>query len=186
MLETALAVFAIYPFRCLSCARRFLAFRPGVRYRLQRARRRALDRVPVTIPCELSWAEGARGGTIAELTMHGAAVEMEGTLVPGMEVAVVLRRPEGTAPITVERAVVRWTRPGRVGLGFVAIAAADTARLRRVLLAARGYSPELARTRRLSRRRRAARAGVPWLLLTVVATVFVVMLGISLLPLLRG
>lgn len=185
VIEAALAVVEVYPFRCLGCAHRFLTFRPGVRFTLHRARRRALDRVPVAIPCEVTWADARTSGSIAELTMYGASVETDAVLVPGMEVGVVLRRPGGRAPITVEKAVVRWTRPGRVGLGFVAIAADESARLRRVLRAARGYSPELARLRRVGRRP-SSRGGVPWLLLTVVTAVFVVMLGISLLPLLRG
>ena len=173
-------------------------FRPGVHSPVRHGRRGTLARVAVAIPCELGRCDGATGigeavaapldrtaAFITDLTVHGAAVATDASLATDTKVSVTLHPSTQTEPIVIENAVVRWTQPGRVGVGFVAMDATERVRLRRLLLSARGYARAMIRMRRSTPRPLSASSEVPWLLLAVIAS-FVVMLAISLLPLLYG
>ena len=194
--EGALSAVDVYPFRCPACGNRFLAFRSGHRSPIRHGRRATFARVAVAIPCELGPRDGAAGvdepvavpldraaAFITDLTVNGAAVATDASLATDTKVSVTLRPSTQAEPIVIEEAVVRWTQPGRVGVGFVAMGANERARLTR--LSARGYARAMTRVRRATRRPLSTSGETPWLLLAVFA-MFVVMLAISLVPLLYG
>jgi hypothetical protein len=118
----------------MGCAYRFFAFRPGERSRKRPGARRTADRVPVSIPCDVTTKDGVTAGTFIEVSLQGGAVDTHPTPAPGTEVTVVLHAKHVDRPVRITKAVVRWSRLGRFGLRFDTILPEDAARLRQVVL----------------------------------------------------
>jgi hypothetical protein len=159
----------------MGCAYRFLAFRPGQRRVPASAPRRAVDRVPVAIPCDVTTADGVIAGYCIEVSLQGASIDTHPTPAPGTVVSVVLHPRGTTRAVRITHAVVRWSRLGRFGVKFESMSPEDAERLREVVLAARGYSPEL-----LTAPPRRAPSGTPWIVVTVVAAAILLTLLLSL------
>ena len=169
-----LVLVGIHPFRCAGCSHRFRAFRPGA-YRTPRSMpRRAVDRVAVSIPCDVTTQDGVIAGTFVEISPQGGSVETYPVPEPGTEVSVVLHARTVARPVRIPSATVRWSRSGRFGLLFQTMSPEDTERLRQVVLTARGYAPGRARPRRRIDAR-------PWIVVAVVSAAILVTLLFSLL-----
>lgn len=96
-------------------------------------------RVPVPFSCSFSrlgiarWFNGnAHGlGVVYDVSIKGARVSSEATIVPGDEISVVLKLPLQASPLAVERATVRWAKNQTFGLEFTSLPATSAARLRK-------------------------------------------------------
>ena len=133
-IEHLASAFRIYPFRCQICQHRFLSLRRHERYvTVLEPERREYERMTVQA-WNAVWP-GERGGSarVIDVSTVGAAIETDVPLREG-EILELRMTPAGAdRPIAVERAMVRTTQPGRVGVQFIRVQEDDEGRLRQYL-----------------------------------------------------
>jgi len=88
--------------------------------------KRSHTRVPLSVPAQCE----PRGGepfpaTSKDISIGGMFLECETTLGFNAEVVIVLRLPGGKQDSRLE-GVVRWVKPGRLGVQFGAVGVMDT------------------------------------------------------------
>ena len=126
-----LSVLHLYPFRCQLCTARFRAFQAQHSSRHGEDRRQH-DRLLVRVPVSVSAGDVVAAGETLALSLDGCSIQTETPFAPGTTVSLRLRLGE-TGDVLVPSAAVRAQREGVVGVEFVVMAAADTARLSRYL-----------------------------------------------------
>ncbi len=129
VLEQALSLVYVYPFRCQACGHRFLALRWRRRYTRLPDERREYERLSLSVPVMLAGGTGAAPGRVTEISIDGCTVETEAPLSEGALVQLTLHVTPGEAPIAVEAAVVHGVRPHGGGLHFVRIQPGERNRL---------------------------------------------------------
>jgi hypothetical protein len=79
--------------------------------------------------------DGIGKGTVLDVSRTGWRVEGEHAVSPGMLLALSVQLPTGSAPIQVEKAMVRWVKGREVGLRMVTMQPAEWTRLARFISA---------------------------------------------------
>jgi PilZ domain len=132
MVEQALSVFYIYPFRCQLCSVRFTSFQWGVRYDKQEDLRQ-YERIGVQFPVLFSSAQTTGKGVVTDVSVADCALETTLSLKQGESLKLELYAKSGRPPIIVEKAVVRSIRNATVGVQFTEVSDTDKARLNRLV-----------------------------------------------------
>jgi hypothetical protein len=134
ILERAMSLVYVYPFRCQLCARRFRALQWGTRYTKQTVvDRREFDRLAVRAPLTVLSDRGHVAGEVTELSLQACTARLREPLTEGGTVQLQLDLLPGERPVVVEAALVRSTRGEEVGLYFVRVSVGEQLRIRRVL-----------------------------------------------------
>jgi hypothetical protein len=95
---------------------------------------RRQQRFPVHFQSVLSGQpRGESVGTIMNLSKSGCRVKTDSQVYSGMQVSLRFDVPGETPPICVERAAVRWSRGGELGVGFISVAPPHQDRLDQLL-----------------------------------------------------
>jgi hypothetical protein len=132
--ERVASVARIYPFRCQICQRRFMSFRPGERYvATLEPERREYERLPVEAWSALWSGERSGSARVIDVSAGGCAIETDAAFREGDIVQLQMTPPGAPRPIEVEQAMVRSTRPGRIGVQFIRVQEDDEGRLRQYL-----------------------------------------------------
>lgn len=141
MVERAVSLFYIYPFRCQTCQHRFRRLRWGERYVRVPLDRRAAARLPTHIRATIHWTEGGQGqGIVRDISVSGCGIETEAAVPVGALVLLQLE-PEGEPPIDIDVAEVRSRQARRIGVRFARVAPTHAERVRQIvqrLMTARG------------------------------------------------
>jgi hypothetical protein len=95
---------------------------------------RRQQRFPVHFQSVLSGqTRGESSGTIMNLSKSGCRAKTDSQVYSGMQVSLRFDVPGETSPICVERAAVRWSRGGELGVGFITVASPHQERLEQLL-----------------------------------------------------
>jgi hypothetical protein len=132
MIEQALSLFYLYPFRCQLCSVRFSHFQWGVRYAKQEDLRQ-YERIGVQFPVLFSSAKTVGKGVVADVSVADCALQTPLPLKQGEILKLELYAKTGRPPIVVEKAVVRSVRQGTVGVQFTEVSDTERARLNRLV-----------------------------------------------------
>jgi hypothetical protein len=133
MVEHALSLAYIYPFKCQICQRRFRTLRWGERYVRVPLDRRDTARLPTRIPVTIHWKDGGQGqGTVRVLSVSGCGIETDAVVPMGALVLLQLE-PAGEPPIDIDVGEVRSRQPRRIGIRFVRVAPTHAERVRQII-----------------------------------------------------
>ncbi len=132
IIEQALSVFYLYPFRCQLCSVRFSHFQWGVRYAHQEDLRQ-YERIGVRFPVLFSSAQTVGKGVVRDVSVADCAFETPLPLKQGENLKLELYAKTGRPPIIVDKAVIRSIRGGTVGVQFLEVSDTDKARLNRLV-----------------------------------------------------
>lgn len=80
---------------------------------------RTLRRIAIQLPCRLDSGTHCSEGTVLNLSAQGCAVTTAQPLSVSSYVALWIDLPNGTTPIEIELAGVRWVSQQRCGLEFI-------------------------------------------------------------------
>ena len=95
---------------------------------------RRQQRFPVHFQSVLSGQPRSESaGTITNLSKSGCRVKTDAKVYSGMQISLRFDVPDETSPISIERAAVRWSREGELGIGFITVASAHQERLDQLL-----------------------------------------------------
>ena len=95
---------------------------------------RRQQRFPVHLQSVLSGQpQGESIGTIMNLSKNGCRVKADSRAYSGMQVTLRFDVSGETSPICIERAAVRWSREGELGVGFITVASPHQERLVQLL-----------------------------------------------------
>ena len=72
-------------------------------------------------------------GMTVNLSKLGCLIESASKVEPGMAVTLRINVPGDASPIHIAQATVRWNLVGKIGLGFIAVAPSEQARLDQLL-----------------------------------------------------
>lgn len=72
-------------------------------------------------------------GTIINLSKSGCRAKTDSKVYSGMQVSLTFDVPGEPSPICIERAAVRWSRGGELGVGFITVAVPHQERLDQLL-----------------------------------------------------
>lgn len=86
-------------------------------------------------------------GTVVDLSLRGCGIASQTAIHPGTTLTLRIHVPEPETTLTVQQAVVRWCRDGRIGLEFVSLPPDEWARLQRLVKALTRHPYELAHDR---------------------------------------
>jgi hypothetical protein len=86
-------------------------------------------------------------GTVVDLSLRGCGIASQTAIHPGTTLTLRIHVPEPETALTVQQAVVRWCRDGRIGLEFVSLPPDEWARLQRIVKALTRHPYELAHDR---------------------------------------
>ena len=88
------------------------------------------QRVSVHFQSSFSSVNRVEGeGHVVDLSLRGCGIVTSAAVHPGTTLTVRIHEPAHDAPLTVQQAVVRWCRNGRIGLEFVTLQPDDWVRL---------------------------------------------------------
>jgi len=133
LVEHALSLAYIYPFKCQICQRRFRTLRWGERYVRVPLDRRVAERLSTRIPVTIHWQDGGQGqGTVRDLSVTGCGIETEAPVPMGALVLLQLE-PAGEPPIDIDVGEVRSRQSRRIGVRFVRVAPTHTERVRQIV-----------------------------------------------------
>lgn len=95
--------------------------------------RRKHPRFSVTLPASFSGHTVKGTGQALDLSMAGCRIESDRCPKNSDYLEVILRLPDPEPPLTIESAVVRWTRDRVFGLEFLYLSSEATTRLGRLI-----------------------------------------------------
>ena len=72
-------------------------------------------------------------GTVMNLSKGGCRLKSDSQVYSGMQVSLRFDVSGETSPICIERAAVRWSREGELGVGFITVASPQQERLGQLL-----------------------------------------------------
>ena len=132
--ERLLSFAYVFPFRCQLCQHRFQAFRWRERYlRTAAADRREYERLPIQAWSTLWWRDGHQDARVTDLSIAGCSIETDSPVAEGEVIQLKLAPGPDERAIVVDRAVVRSTQPGRLGVQFIRVQQDEEGRLRQYL-----------------------------------------------------
>jgi PilZ domain len=92
------------------------------------------QRFPVHFQSVLSGQpRGEMIGTLINLSKSGCRAKIDGKVYSGMQVSLRFDVPGEPSPICIDRAAVRWSSGGEVGVGFITVASPHQERLDQLL-----------------------------------------------------
>jgi PilZ domain len=95
---------------------------------------RRQQRFPVHFQSVLSGQPRSESvGTIINLSKSGCRAKTDSKVYSGMQVSLTFDVPGESSPICIERAAVRWSRGGELGVGFITVAVPHQERLDQLL-----------------------------------------------------
>ena len=95
---------------------------------------RRQQRFPVHFQSVLSGQPRSESvGTIVNLSKSGCRAKTDSKVYSGMQVSLTFDVPGEPSPICIERAAVRWSRGGELGVGFITVALPHQERLDQLL-----------------------------------------------------
>jgi len=95
---------------------------------------RRQQRFPVHFQSVLSGQPRSESvGTITNLSKSGCRVKTDAKVYSGLQVSLRFDVPDETSPLCIERAAVRWSRGGELGMGFITVTSAHQERLDQLL-----------------------------------------------------
>lgn len=133
VVERLLSVGYIYPFRCQLCTHRFKALRWGERYVRTAQDRREYERVPTQLWASIWSEQWRKEGRITDLSVAGAGVETDASIPKDAHIRLTIEKTGQHAAITIDAALVRSSRDGRLGLQFLGVQGDQEARLRQLV-----------------------------------------------------
>lgn len=74
-------------------------------------------------------------GTVVDLSLRGCGIMTHTAIHPGTTLTLRIHMPDPETQLTVQQAVVRWCRDGRIGLEFLSLPPDEWARLQRIVKA---------------------------------------------------
>jgi len=74
-------------------------------------------------------------GTVVDLSLRGCGIVSQTAMHPGTTLTLRIHLPDPETMLTVQQAVVRWCRDGRIGLEFQSLPPDEWARLQRIVKA---------------------------------------------------
>ena len=86
-------------------------------------------------------------GTVVDLSLRGCGIASQTAIHPGTTLTLRIHVSEPETALTVQQAVVRWCRDGRIGLEFVSLPPDEWARLQRLVKDLTRHPYELAHDR---------------------------------------
>ena len=108
---------AIHPLRCDRCRHRFYRWTPWYPGAVQEERRQH-ERIAARVLIGIQWGEEGRDGTMTDVSLGGAGVEGDVPVPEGTLLKVTFRPTERGTTVGISQAIVRSTRPGKLGLEF--------------------------------------------------------------------
>jgi len=132
--EHLLSFVYIYPYRCVTCWRRFRALRWGTRYVRKQASRRSHRRFQTHLPVVFSWGQTQGEGVVTDIAMGGCRLKTDVKLTEDTPLELKLQVPGSETEIRVAKATVRSVESFFAGLSFARLAGAEKKRLRRFLI----------------------------------------------------
>jgi hypothetical protein len=117
--ETLLSGFCVYPFKCQLCGHRFRSLQWRVRYVRSREDRRGYSRMERELPITFSGEGIAGAATLLDISMGGCAFAGGADLPTGMIMRLGLQIAGDIPPVTIDAAVVRYTRKRTTGVEFI-------------------------------------------------------------------
>ncbi len=132
--ERLLSRIYIYPYRCLTCWRRFRALRWGTRYVKKQGNRRRHRRFQTHLPVVFSCGQTHGEGVVTNIALGGCRLKTEVKLAGDKPLELKLQVPGSEIEIRVERATVCSVGSIFTGLSFARLAGAEKKRLRRFLV----------------------------------------------------
>lgn len=72
-------------------------------------------------------------GTVVDLSLRGCGIVCHTAIHPGTTLTLRIHVPDPETTLTVQQAVVRWCRDGRIGLEFLSLPPDEWARLQRLV-----------------------------------------------------
>ena len=72
-------------------------------------------------------------GTIVNLSEGGCCVHTDSQVYAGIQLTLHLHLPDEASPIRIEKAAVRWSREGELGVGFITVTLPHQERLDQLL-----------------------------------------------------
>ncbi len=92
------------------------------------------QRFPVHFQSVLSGQpRGELVGTLMNLSKSGCRAKTDSKVYSGMQVSLRFDVPGDPSPICIDRAAVRWSREGELGVGFITVAVPQQERLDQLL-----------------------------------------------------
>jgi hypothetical protein len=91
---------------------------------------RKIRRFAVQLPCAFGDGDDRKGGTILNLSPQGCAMMTPQILMVSTYTSLTIDLSDGTAPVDIELAAVRWVSEQRCGLEFIRVSPEMLARLR--------------------------------------------------------
>lgn len=92
------------------------------------------QRFPVHFQSVLSGQpRGELVGTLMNLSKSGCRAKTDSKVYSGMQVSLCFDVPGEPSPICIDRAAVRWSREGELGVGFITVAVPQQERLDELL-----------------------------------------------------
>lgn len=92
------------------------------------------QRFPVHFQSVLSGQpSGEMIGTLINLSKSGCRAKIDGKVYSGMQVSLRFDVPGEPSPICIDRAAVRWSSGGEVGVGFITVASPHQEQLDQLL-----------------------------------------------------
>ena len=134
VVERLLSCVYIYPYRCMSCWRRFRALRWGTRYVRTQGNRRRHRRFQTHFPVVFSYGQKHGEGVVTNIAMGGCRLQTEVQLTEDTPLELKLQVPGSEGEIRVEMATVSSVGGFFAGLSFSQFAGAEKKRLRRFLI----------------------------------------------------
>ncbi len=133
MVEHAVNMAYIYPFKCQVCQHRFRRLRWGERYVRVPLDRRDAERLPTRIRVTIHWKDGGQGqGTVRDISVTGCGIETEAAVPIGALVLLQLE-PQGEPPIDIDVAEIRSRQRRRIGVRFARVAPTHAERIRQIV-----------------------------------------------------
>lgn len=133
LIEKILGLIYVYPFKCQLCGYRFRFFQWGVRYIRVEEDRRVYDRLKIDCPVAFSGDDCVGEGGLIDVSMGGCNFSTAAKVTSGAILKMALDVSNEVAPIIVDAAVVRYARPGNIGVEFLQWQAGERERLQQFI-----------------------------------------------------
>lgn len=92
------------------------------------------ERFPAQFRSAFSSVNRVEGeGTVVDLSLRGCGIVSQTAIHPGTTLTLHIHVPAPETTLTVQQAVVRWCRDGRIGLEFLSLPPEEWARLQRLV-----------------------------------------------------
>ena len=106
---------------------------PGVQSQTEVGEQRKYPRFPVALPALFGDGVWLQAGTVVDISHEGCRIRSTGGTPNGKYFQVEIAPEEPAEKLTVDLAVMRWSRQGEFGVEFIRMASKSQAQLRRIV-----------------------------------------------------